>query len=64
MLGFGWTEMLVVGVAALIFIGPHQLPTVMRQMGKIIGTIRRMGQDFQREINKSTGLDTVDHRAA
>ena len=28
-------------------------------MGKIVGTIRRMGQDFQREINKTTGLDTV-----
>ena len=28
-------------------------------MGKVVGTIRRMGQEFQREINKTTGLDTV-----
>lgn len=59
MLGVGWTEMLVIGVVALIVIGPRELPALMQRMGKVIGTIRRMGQDFQREINKTTGLDTV-----
>ena len=59
MLGLGWTEMLVIGIAALIFIGPKELPTVMSQVGKIVGQIRRMGNEFQREINKTTGLDEV-----
>lgn len=59
MLGVGMTEMLVIGVVALIVIGPRELPALMQRMGKIMGTIRRMGQDFQREINKTTGLDTV-----
>ena len=59
MLGLGWTEMLVIGVVALIVIGPKDLPVVMNRVGKIIGQIRRMGSDFQREINKSTGLDEV-----
>lgn len=59
MLGVGWTEMLVIGVVALIVIGPRELPALMHRIGKVMGTIRRMGQDFQREINKSTGLDQV-----
>jgi len=59
MLGLGWTEMLVIGVAALIFIGPKDLPVVMGRVGKIMGQIRRLGNDFQREINRTTGLDEV-----
>jgi len=59
MLGLGWTEMLVIGVVALIVIGPKDLPVVMGRIGKIVGQIRRMGNDFQREINRTTGLDEV-----
>lgn len=59
MLGLGWTEMLVIGVLALIVIGPKDLPVVMNRIGKVVGQVRRMGSDFQREINRSTGLDEV-----
>ncbi|KKB13649.1 hypothetical protein VE25_00750 [Devosia geojensis] len=59
MLGLGWTEMLVVGVVALIVIGPKDLPVVMQRIGKFAGQIRRMGSEFQRELNKTTGLDEV-----
>lgn len=59
MLGIGWTEMLVIGVVALIVIGPKELPALMQKLGRFAGTIRRMGADFQRELNKTTGLDEV-----
>ena len=59
MFGVGWTEMLLVGVVALIVIGPKDLPVVMKQLGRMVATIRRMGGEFQRELNKSTGLDTI-----
>lgn len=59
MLGLSWTEMLVIGIVALIFIGPKDLPVVMGKAGKVIGQIQRMGREFQREINKTTGLDEV-----
>jgi len=64
MLGVGWTEMLVIGVVALIVIGPKELPALMQKLGKFAGTIRRMGQDFQRELNKTTGLDEVKNLRA
>lgn len=59
MLGIGWTEMLVVGVVALIVIGPKELPAVMQKIGRFAGVVRRMGTDFQRELNKTTGLNEV-----
>ena len=59
MFGVGWTEMLLVGVVALVVIGPKDLPVVMKQMGKFVGMIRRMGGEFQRELNKTTGLDQI-----
>ena len=59
MFGLGWTEMLVIGVVALIVIGPKDLPVLMNRMGKFVSSIRRMGSDFQREINKASVLDTI-----
>lgn len=59
MLGVGWTEMLVIGIVALVVIGPKELPAVMNRIGKFAATIRRMGSDFQRELNKTTGLNEI-----
>ena len=59
MFGLGWTEMLVIGVVALIVIGPKDLPVVMNRIGKAFGAIRRMGSEFQRELNKASGLDQI-----
>jgi len=59
MFGAGWTEMLIIGVVALIVIGPKDLPVVMRRIGQMVGTVRRMGSEFQRELNKTTGLDQI-----
>lgn len=59
MFGLGWTEMLVIGVVALIVIGPKDLPVLMNRLGRTIATIRRMGSEFQRELNKATGIDQV-----
>src|SRR5436190_23678339 len=59
MFGIGWTEMLLIGVVALIVIGPKDLPVVMNRLGKAVSSIRKMGGEFQREINKASGLDTI-----
>lgn len=59
MLGVGPLELLVIGVVALIVIGPKDLPALMRKVGQFAGTIRRMGSDFQRELNKTTGLNEI-----
>ena len=40
-------KLLIVGVLALIVIGPKDLPRVMRQVGQAIGRVRRMASEFQ-----------------
>jgi sec-independent protein translocase protein TatB len=38
--GIDSTELLVIAVAALIFIGPKELPGALRTLGRWIGTVR------------------------
>jgi sec-independent protein translocase protein TatB len=59
MFGGGWTEMFIIGIVAFMVIGPKDLPVVMRKVGRLVGTVRRMGTEFQRELNKTTGLDQI-----
>ncbi len=59
MLSIGWPEMMLVAAAALIIVGPRDLPRLLKNIGNIIGKVRRMGNDFKSEINKVTALDDI-----
>ena len=50
MLDFSWGELVIVGIVALIAIGPKELPGVLRALGKWMGKIRRMASDFQSQF--------------
>ena len=41
------SKLLIVGIAALIFIPPKDLPGVLRQVGQAVGKLRRMAAEFQ-----------------
>jgi len=53
MFGFGWGEMVVIGIVALIAIGPKELPTVLRSIGFWMGKVRRMANEFQGQFNEA-----------
>jgi sec-independent protein translocase protein TatB len=53
MFDIGWSELLVIGVVALIAIGPKELPGVLRMVGQWMGKIRRMAADFQSQFNEA-----------
>jgi sec-independent protein translocase protein TatB len=53
MLDVGWSELLVIGIVALIFIGPKELPTVLRTVGQWMGKIRRMASEFQGQFQEA-----------
>jgi sec-independent protein translocase protein TatB len=62
MLNFGWAEMLVIGVVALIVIGPEDLPDMFRQMGRFTAKLRNMSREFSRAMEqaaKETGVKDV-----
>src|SRR3954471_10832954 len=46
----GWSELVVIGVVALIAIGPKELPTVLRTLGQYMGKIKRMSAEFQSQF--------------
>jgi sec-independent protein translocase protein TatB len=53
MFDIGWGELVVIGIVALIVIGPKELPTVMRTAGQWMGKIRRMASEFQGQFQEA-----------
>ncbi|MFP7673137.1 Sec-independent protein translocase protein TatB [Marivita sp. S0852] len=51
MFDLGWTELLVIGVVALIVVGPKDLPVLFRNLGKFMGKARGMAREFSRAMN-------------
>jgi len=47
MFDVSWGKLVIIGVVALIVIGPKELPTVLRTIGQWLGKIRRMAGEFQ-----------------
>ena len=46
-----WMEMLVVGIVALIVIGPKDLPGLFRQVGQFVGKAKGMAREFSSAMN-------------
>ena len=51
MFDLGMGELLVIGIVALIVVGPKELPVMFRTVGKFTGRMRAMARDFQRAMN-------------
>ncbi|MFT6451620.1 MAG: sec-independent protein translocase protein TatB [Halocynthiibacter sp.] len=50
MFGFGSTELVLIGIVALIVVGPKDLPGMFRTMGEFTGKARAMARDFSRAM--------------
>jgi sec-independent protein translocase protein TatB len=48
-------EMVVLGVIALVVVGPRNLPSLLRTAGQLIGKVRRMAIDLRAE----SGIDEI-----
>ncbi len=51
MLDLGWSELMVIGIVALIVVGPKDLPVLFRNMGRFMGKARGMAREFTRAMN-------------
>jgi sec-independent protein translocase protein TatB len=50
MFDIGWSELLLIGIVALIAIGPKELPGALRTLGQWITKVRRMATEFQNQF--------------
>ena len=60
MFDVGWSELLLIGVVALIVIGPEDLPKLFHTMGRITARARSIAREFtsaMEDAAKSSGLD-------
>ena len=53
MFDISWTEFVLIGVVALIVIGPKELPAVLRTLGQYTRKIRSMAADFQNQFQEA-----------
>lgn len=51
MFDLGWTELLLIGIVALIVVGPKDLPLLFRKVGKFVGKARGMAREFSRAMD-------------
>lgn len=52
MFDFSWSELALIGVVALVVIGPKDLPRVMRTVGLWVGKARSIAREFQSSLDQ------------
>jgi len=60
--GIGGWELLVIFFVVLLVFGPKRIPEVARGLGKGMRELRRISNDFQREINLADLDEPVERR--
>ncbi len=59
MFDIGFSELLVIGVVALIVIGPEKLPRLARTVGHLAGRLQRYVADVKADINREIELEEL-----
>ncbi len=53
MFDIGWGELLVIGVVALLVVGPKELPALLRTIGRYVGMIKRQANEFRAQFDEA-----------
>ncbi|MGR3361931.1 MAG: Sec-independent protein translocase protein TatB [Paracoccus sp. (in: a-proteobacteria)] len=64
MFDIGWTELLLIGVVALIVVGPKDLPHLFHSLGRFTAKARGMAREFtsaMEDAAKGSGLDEASN---
>lgn len=63
MFDIGMWELMVVGIVALIVVGPKDLPKMFRTLGQVTGRIKSMAREFQTTMNAAASESGLDDMA-
>ncbi len=58
--GIGGFEILVIGIVALLVVGPKDLPLLMRRVGQFVGKARAMANDFRASFDEMARQSELD----
>ena len=64
MIDLGISKMALIGVVALVVIGPEKLPRVARMVGAMLGKAQRYVSDVKAEVNRSMELEELQKMKA
>jgi sec-independent protein translocase protein TatB len=53
MFDIGWSELVVIGVVALVVIGPKELPSTLRTIGKMTARARKVAGEFRAQFDEA-----------
>lgn len=59
MFGIGFWEIVAIGIIALIFIGPEDLPRLARQLARFLNELKYNRDSFVEQIQKATDLNST-----
>lgn len=59
MFDFSWGELLVIGIVALIVVGPKDLPVLFRKVGQFVGKAKGMAREFSSAMNDAADQSGV-----
>jgi sec-independent protein translocase protein TatB len=59
MFDIGFSELVIIGVVALVVIGPERLPKTARTVGHLFGRLQRYVNDVKADINREMELDEL-----
>ena len=59
MFDIGFSELIIIGVVALIVIGPERLPKVARASGVLLGRLQRYVSDVKADISREVHLEEL-----
>lgn len=60
MFDLGWSELLVIGIVALIVVGPKDLPRMLRTLGQYAARARSVAREFQRSMDEAARQADLD----
>ncbi len=60
--GIGWMEMIVIGLVALIVVGPQRLPQAAQTIGRVVGYATQQWRNIQQQIREPVEREVTDIR--
>ncbi|MEQ1672739.1 MAG: Sec-independent protein translocase protein TatB [Hyphomicrobium sp.] len=60
MFEISWSELLILGIVTLIFVGPKELPVFLRTLGRYAGSIKRQANEFRAQFDDAMRVAELD----